>query len=272
MTAVDTRAPSGTPVASPPRARQRQLLAALAGVFVGLAIWSGISVVTEARGFPEPLGVVAALWETITGIEFYGTLAVTGRRILIAWSISYTIGIVWGLMAARSRVTDGLFRPWMLVGLALPSPVAVLFAILLLGLSETAAILGLVLVTAPFVANIVYENTIAVPAGLLEMGDAYRFGKAAELREIILPFLVPALLASARLALQLTWKEVLLMEALVRPDGVGERLAFYYQVLQPNMLVAYTVVFALGLSAVELLVFRPLSQYHSRWRGKARTV
>lgn len=264
-----------TPVLAQPSAaavsvRGRRAGSALVGVTVGLGVWFVISAAVEARGFPSPEGVVTALGETLTGAEFYDALAVTGRRILIAWFLSFGLGVVWGLVAARSRVTDGLLRPWMLVGLALPSPVAVLFAILLLGLSETSAILGLVLVTAPFVANIVYENTVAVPAGLIEMGRAYRFGRRTELQEILLPYLVPALLASGRLALQLTWKEVLLMEALARPDGIGERLSFYYQVLRPDMLVAYTVVFAVGLVVIELAVFRPLSRHQSQWRGKAR--
>lgn len=248
----------------------RQSASAVLGVAIGLALWFAISAAVEARGFPTPVGVVDALGHTLTSAEFYHALAVTGRRILIAWVLSVCVGVVWGLLAARSRITDGLLRPWMLVGLALPSPVAVLFAILLLGLSETSAILGLILVTAPFVANIVYENAVAVPAGLIEMGRAYRFGWRTELLQILLPFLVPALLASARLAFQLTWKEVLLMEALARPDGIGERLAFYYKVLQPDMLVAYTAVFAVGLAAIELVVFRPLSRRYSRWRGKAR--
>jgi len=263
-TPVLARAPIPRPVAG------RRAVSALAGVAVGLALWFVVSAVVQARGFPTPLGVVTALGNTLTGGEFYDALAVTCRRIIIAWIISFSVGVVWGLVAARSRITDGLLRPWMLVGLALPSPVAVLFAILLLGLSETSAILGLVLVTAPFVANIMYENAVAVPAKLIEMGRAYRFGWRAELQQILWPFLVPALLASGRLAFQLTWKEVLLMEALVRPDGIGERLSFYYQVLQPDMLVAYTVVFAIGLAAIELAVFRPLSRHYSRWRGKAR--
>lgn len=251
-------------------ARGRQAVSALVGIAVGLGAWLAISGAVEARGFPSLEGVVTALGETVTGAEFYDALAVTGRRILIAWFLSFSLGIIWGLLTARSRVTDGLLRPWMLVGLALPSPVAVLFAILLLGLSETSAIVGLVLVTAPFVANIVYENTVAVPAGLIEMGRAYRFGRRTELQQILLPYLVPALLASGRLALQLTWKEVLLMEALARPDGIGERMSFYYKVLQPDLLVAYTVVFAVGLVAIELVVFRPLSRRQSQWRGKAR--
>lgn len=249
--------------------RRRRAVSSILGIAAGLAAWYVIADLTGARGFPAPVGVATALGDTVTGGEFYQSLAVTARRIVIAWSASFTLGVAWGLLAARSRVTDGLLRPWMLVGLALPSPVAVLFAILLLGLSEGSAILGLVLVTSPFVANVVYENTNAVPGGLMQMANAYRFDRLAEVRHILLPFLVPALLASARLALQLTWKEVLLMEALARPDGIGERLAFYYQVLQPNMLVAYMTVFAVALGSIEVLLFRPLSRRNLRWRAKA---
>jgi NitT/TauT family transport system permease protein len=216
--------------------------------------------------------VVSALGDVVTSAELYSALGVTIRRILIAWSIAYVLGLVWGLAAARSRVADGVMRPWMLVGLALPSPVAVLFSVLLLGLSETSALLGLVLITLPFVANIVYENAKAVPTGLIQMGKAYRLGFLPELRHIYLPHLGPALLSGARLGLQLSWKMIVVMEAIARPDGIGAQLSFFYKVLRPDHLVAYTVVFGLLLGAVELLIFRPISGYVFRWRGEAKVV
>lgn len=248
--------------------RSRIAASAAAAIVIGVIAWFVVSRVVESRGFPSPEGVLTALIDTVLGGEFYDDLAVTSRRIVIAWALSMGLGVIWGLVAARSRIADGLLRPWLLVGLALPSPVATLFAILLLGLAETSAIVGLVLVTAPFVANIVFENTVAVPAGLIEMGRAYGFTRRTELLQILLPFLVLALLASARLALQLSWKEVLIMEALARPDGIGERMTFYFKVLRPDMMVAYTVVFAAGLAAIEFAVFRPLSRHQSRWRGR----
>lgn len=249
-----------------------RLAGGVAGAVVGLGLWLAVAELTAAKGFPDPVGVARAVRDAATGLEFYEALGPTLRRVVIAWSIAYSVGVVWGILAARSRGVDGLLRPWMLVGLALPSPVAVLFSVLLFGLSETSAILGLVLVTMPFVANIVYENTAAVPTRLLQMGTVYQLGLTAEMRHIILPYLVPALLASARLGLQLSWKLVVVMEAIVRPDGIGERLSFYFKLLQPNLLVAYTLLFGILLVAVEVGLFRPLSRHLSRWRGEGRTV
>lgn len=250
----------------------QRLLPPLLGTIFGLALWIAISTLSTSRGFPKPLGVGHEFVDAVTHRELYDALMATLRRIFIAWTVAYSIGVVWGLLAARSRTIDGIFRPWLLVGIALPSPVAVLFSVLLFGLSETSALLALVIITAPFVANIVFENAAAVPRGLVQMGSAYRFGTKAELQQIIVPYLVPALLSAARLGLQLSWKMVVVMEAIARPDGIGERLSFFYQVLQPDRMVAYTLIFSLLLGLFETGVFRPISRHVLRWRSQARVV
>jgi ABC-type nitrate/sulfonate/bicarbonate transport system permease component len=109
-----------------------------------------------AFNMPGPGEVFQAIVDAASGQEFYATLGITLRRTLIAWGVAFITAVPLAMWTARAWVVDSMLRPWMLIGLTLPSPVVILFVVLLFGLTEMTAVLSLVIIVIPFMANIVH--------------------------------------------------------------------------------------------------------------------
>jgi NitT/TauT family transport system permease protein len=89
------------------------------------------------------------------------------------------------------------------------------------------------------------------------------------LRAVVLPQLAPYLAASGRSGLSITWKIVLVVELLGRPNGVGFALNFYFQNFDVTGIIAYGMAFAVVMLLVESAVLQPLERRANRWRAPA---
>jgi NitT/TauT family transport system permease protein len=97
----------------------------------------------------------------------------------------------------------------------------------------------------------------------------YRLSRWRRLRRIRLPQLMPFVAAAARSGLSITWKIVLVVELLGRPNGVGFVLNVYFQNFQVTGILAYGLTFAAIMLVVETAVLQPWEMRASAWRRHA---
>ena len=90
-----------------------------------------------------------------------------------------------------------------------------------------------------------------------------------KLRRIELPQMMPYIAASARSGLSITWKIVLVVELLGRPNGVGFALNLYFQNFDVTGILAYGLAFAAIMLFVEGTVLQPWERSTSAWRRHA---
>ncbi|MGI9462346.1 MAG: ABC transporter permease, partial [Aestuariivirgaceae bacterium] len=102
---------------------------------------------------------------------------------------------------------------------------------------------------------------------LLQMADAYQFGRWKTFRHVILPQLNPFIAASARSGLALVWKIVLVVELLGRSNGVGFQLHLFFQLFDVASLLAYAIAFIIVVQLIELLILQPWERAANRWRS-----
>jgi len=133
-------------------------------------------------------------------------------------------------------------------------------------LTESAAILAVVLNKLPNVAVILREGARELDAGLEEMARTYRFDRRTWIRHVLVPQLQPYVVAAARSGLSLAWKIVLVIELLGRPDGVGFAINFYFvQSTNVAAILGYSIVFMSVMIAIDILVLQRI-QAHVRRR------
>lgn len=237
-------------------------------VAAGLAVWAPLSY--ALRPFlPGPLTVAGAFVAAVADARLYEDIATSFVRVVIAWGAATLLATAIGVWMGRNRIAEGLLLPWVVVALALPSPVIVLFAILLFGVEERVAIVSLIVAVTPFVTTVLLGGVKALDERLFEMAGVYRFSRVQVLREVILPALAGPLLSASRFGFTLSWKLVLIMEAISRPDGVGARLQFFFRLLRPEDVLVWTLCFGLVMVLVEVVFFRSLSRRLFRWRPRA---
>jgi NitT/TauT family transport system permease protein len=195
-------------------------------------------------------------------------LGVTLARVAAAFIIAMALGCALGLLMGRSRVSDRLGDPWLIVLLNLPALVIIVLAYIWAGLTEIAAVSAVALNKLPIATVTVREGARSLDTALDEMAQVFRMRAWTRIRHIMLPQLAPYLAAAARSGLSLVWKIVLIVELLGRPNGVGFEIGVAFQLFDVTRILAYALAFVAVMLAVETLLVQPLERHIARWRQR----
>lgn len=232
-----------------------------------LVWWTGTILLGE-RLCPDPFTVLAFAGREIANGELPYHLVITLSRVAAAFILAMAIGTALGLVMGRNAVANALGEPWLLLLLNAPALIIVVLAYIWIGLTEAAAILAVALNKIPNVTVTIREGSKALDASLIEMAKVYRFSRGRMLRHVILPQLHPYIAAAGRSGLALIWKIVLVVELLGRSNGVGFKIHLYFQVFDVRAILAYTIVFAGIMLAIEFIVVQPIEKQAYRWRPR----
>lgn len=240
----------------------------MAAIAAGVAIWWPLSI--PLQGFlPSPLEFAQAFAGTVTDGELYVDMAATIRRILIGWTVSVILGTAVGMIMGRSRIADSIALPWVMVSLAVPAPVIIIFCMLMMGIREASTLIALIITVTPFVINIVYQGIRSADPSLMQMAEAYHIPRRARVREILLPQIAPSLMSGMRFGFAMSWKIVVIIEAMSSPIGIGAQIEEFFRLLQTDNMLAWIFCFTIVMVLVETLVFRPIEARLFRWRREA---
>lgn len=253
-------APSVTSRASGPRWLE------LASLPLLLALWQGAAVLVQSRFLPSPVAVAVEIWGLIRSGPLMEDFGQTLARALAAFVIAMVLGGALGLVLGRVRWLDRLFAPWVVVGLNIPAIVVAIVCYIWLGLSDFALVLAVVINKTPLVATMAREGVRNLSADYDELASTFRLPRSRYLRKVLIPQLVPYLLAAARAGLALVWKMVLVFEVLGSDGGVGFRVGVYFQFFDMAGILAYAACFVLVIMVLEYGVLRPMEERMLKWR------
>jgi len=219
-------------VGAVPTARQEpgllnRLAALAAPIIVVFVFWYAFLWVFQIKPFfaKTPFDVWAELFTNADAAEtrslVFGALGTT------LWTTS--LGYVAGLIGAVVTAVVFILIPWleralMPIAVALRSiPIIVTTPVIILfvgrGLLTTTAIVA-VMSFFPTLVNC-YAAMNRTPGGILDVLKSYDAGSAANVRNAYLPTAVPALLASARIAVPTSLLGATVAEWLATGDGIG---------------------------------------------------
>lgn len=215
---------------------------------------------------PTPAATYQAGVAALGSGEFYSDMLITLRRVLIAFVVAGTAGSLLGVLVGLSRKVEAAVLPVLAVALAIPDPVYIIFAILALGAGEGASVVALLLAIAPFVTNIVRASVDDRDVQLDEMVAVYGVSRGHFLRDVLLPQLVPAFKAAARTAFALSWKIVVVVEALSRPEGIGAAIYQSFRVLRMREMLALAILFTVLMEIIERVGLGSLERRQQPWR------
>lgn len=232
-----------------------------------VALWEAAATLIADPGLlPSPYTTFLAGYAELLRGELAFHVAVTLARVAVAFALAMLIGGAIGIALGRSPVADRIFAGWLVIGLNLPALVTIVLCYIWFGLTEVAAILAVTINKVPTVAAIVREGTKALDRSLFEMTDVFAVRRTRVLAQVILPQLGPSFMASARAGLALTWKIVLVVELLGRPNGVGFQIRTFFNYFDIAGILAYSLAFIAAVIAIEACLLQPLDRRLSRWR------
>ena len=239
----------------------------LTSAIVLLALWQGAATaVADPSLLPSPLLTLQAGYAELMRGELLFHVAITLARVAVAFALAMLIGSAIGIALGRSVVLDQIFNGWLVIGLNLPALVTMVLCYMWFGLTEVAAILAVTINKVPTVAAIVREGTKALDRSLFEMTQVFDVKPTRVLTRVILPQLAPSLMAAARAGLALTWKIVLVVELLGRPNGVGFQIRTFFNFFDIASILAYSLAFIAAVIAIETFLLQPIDRRLGRWR------
>ena len=233
-----------------------------------LALWALVAALAHSRLLPDPLSVGAAILADIRSGELPFQMACTLARVLAAFSVAFSLGVVAGYAMGRWKVVDRYADSWLIVLLNLPALVVIIFAYVWIGLNETAAIVAVALNKLPNVIVVTREGVRSLDASLDDMSRAFRMKWLTRIRHVVLPQLAPYLAAVSRSSLSISWKIVLVVELIGRPNGVGFVLGSAFSLFDMTKILSYAISFVALMLAIETLLVQPLERRTNRWRRR----
>lgn len=249
----------------------RGIIPVLAALLALLTIWWPLTVPLQPF-LPTPGEVVSALSNALGEGDFYLHVGKSLRRIVISTAATFLIGGGLAIWMGRNRIAEMILLPWVLIGLAVPGAAVALASVLFLGVAEYASLIAVFIGVVPYVMNVVHQGARGVDVELLQVADVYGFSRSQRMREIIIPAIAPSLMSGARMAFAFSWKVVVVVEALTRPDGIGSQINHFFRLLRADSVVAYTLAFSIVMLTIELTVFRTISRKIFPWREQRTSL
>jgi NitT/TauT family transport system permease protein len=232
-----------------------------------LVMWQLLATLFPGRLFPTPVAVSLELVHQLTDGKLIADLGKTLTRVAIAFVVAMALGTAIGMALGRWRFADRLFSTWVVIGLNVPAIVIAIVLYISLGLTEFALVLAVVLNKLPLVITTIREGVRSFSPDFRDLATVFRLPFTRRLRLIVVPQLLPYLLAAARTGLSLIWKIVLVFEVLGSDGGVGFRIAVFFQFFDVTAILAYTTAFILVVFAFEYLLLRPIEGRVFGWRA-----
>ena len=229
-------------------------------------LWAWLAWLLESPLLPTPWDVLDTLIREATSGELWRHLGATLGRVVVAFVLAMVLGIAIGVVMGRSRTTNALFDPLLVLLLNLPALVTIILMYVWFGLVEVAAVMAVVINKVPNVAVTVREGARSLDYRLEEMATIYDFTHWQRFREVWVPQLFPYLMAATRGGLALIWKIVLVVELLGRSNGIGFQLHMAFQVFDVAAILAYSLAFITVVQLLELAILQPVERRSSRWR------
>ncbi len=241
-------------------------------LIVVVLVWQLLTMLVDIDLFPTPMGVADSIGDALQGGLFLYNLADSMVRIALGFGLGLAAGIAVGILMGSRDFWNGFFQDLIVLGLSLPGLVYALLAIMVLGIGIAAPVTAIAVASLPFVAVNVREGVRSVDKQLLDMCRVYRIDKSRLIRRVIVPTLMPFIMAAVRIGFTVAWKVAVLTEVFGASTGIGYQMRYQFGIFSVRGIVAWALLFGVVMLAIEYGALIPLERYFDRWRPKVEKV
>jgi ABC-type nitrate/sulfonate/bicarbonate transport system permease component len=258
----DAAAPTSTAsVARAPRRRARrrgfgrEWLAGAASVVAVLVAWQLATPLFNPIFLRSPLDVFQAFLALAQDGTLDQATLESVRTLVIGFLLAVALGILIGLVSARSWIAYHAINPWLTALYSTPSVALVPFLSLWLGIGETAKVAVIVLFAIfPVLIN-TQQGVRYVDPGLLEVARSFNSSERRLWTDVLIPGALPFIFTGVRLAIPRALVGMVLAEFLISVGhGLGSLILVYQNTFRVDrMFVPVIVVSLMGVVLVALV-------------------
>jgi NitT/TauT family transport system permease protein len=228
--------------------------------------WGLLSLTLPSEIFPGPIETAQTLWSEIVGGAVWKDLVMTMLRVVAGLLLAMIMGVPVGVLMGLNRRAEAVLDVWVMIGLTVPSLCYTIMAFMWFGLNESAAIIAIAITAAPSITINIWEGVKNVDTKLVAMAKVFEAPRLTIVRRVLMPQILPYVMASARFGLGIIWKITVLVELIGRPNGVGFKLFYWYQLADMRQVLAWTLLFTIIMLMIELLILKPIERRIFAWR------
>jgi len=192
--------------------------------------------------FPSPVKSLVTLSRIAATEDFWIHIGSTLFRGILGGVLSLILGFVLGFLSSLNAPLRGIIMPWVILLRSIPVISVILLAIIWLAPGYVPFFIMMITVT-PIIVEEVSEGIIEINGRYKEMITIYKVSLQKQLKQVILPGLLPRIASGFSLGMGYGWRAVVVGEVLSRPQwGVGDRMAHAQNYFNADELIAWTVV------------------------------
>ena len=195
---------------------------------------------------------------------FWRDTASSLQRLALGVGISAVFALVFGVLNGAIPFVRAQLSP-LLTAISLIPPLAILpILFIIFGLGELAKVMLIIVGTAPFLTRDMQQRVMEIPDEQIIKAQTLGASSWQIIQRVILPQIMPRLLASVRLSLGSAWLFLIAAEAIAATDGLGYRIFLVRRYLSMDVILPYVVWITLLAFVIDLLL-RLLSRRCYPW-------
>ncbi len=238
----------------------------VAGLILLLALWQGVAGAVGPLVLATPAATFKALGTMIAEPASRQHLGISLLRLGLMLALAAPVGMALALPAAFERRIEQLLEPLRWLCMSVPPVIVVVILMYALGMGTPMIVLFGALILWPVMYINVLKGCAAIDADLLEMARLYQLRRSARLRHLILPAVMPAILAGAAQIGCGAVRVVILAEVFGANAGIGAALSNSARSLETARMTAWALLALLLAVTLEFAVLRPLQKRAYRWK------
>jgi NitT/TauT family transport system permease protein len=226
----------------------------LAAIAIALGLWQLVAISGWKASYvlPGPIPVFAELGQRLMTGELWKAVGVTMTRGVVGFAIAAVLGLLLGVLVARSRILRAAIGS-LITGLqTMPSIAWFPLAILLFQLSEQAILFVILIGAVPSIANGVIGGVDYVPVLLVRAGRNIGASGLSLYRHVVLPAALPSIVSGLKQGWAFAWRSLLageLLVAIANRPSLGQFLSQSRDFGDTSYMIALMIVIlAIGIA------------------------
>lgn len=252
--------------------RFSNIFISLLSLLIGVGLWQ-VATAFQFHFFinfenvPPPMKVATSLWQHLSNSDFYVHVGVSIQRVALAFSLASMVGIITGVVIARSRYVSAALSPYIELIRPIPAVAWIPLAILMWP-TEESSIIYITFLGAVFPIILNTRQGVEQTSGLLiRAARSLGANRWQIFRHVILPSALPAISAGLAVGMGVSWFSLLAGEIISGQYGIGYFTWNAYSLIEyPDIVIGMLVIGGLGTFStwVVRLALRPALRWQAR--------
>ncbi|ADK83145.1 ABC transporter permease [Sediminispirochaeta smaragdinae] len=227
--------------------------ASVTALVLVIGVWGILSFIYPPLVIPTIPSVCVKIVEIMTHADMLQIILVSFTRLITALTVGTIAGFAIGILCGKFTVFREITGPLIGVLQVIPPVALLILAILWFGFNGKPAIFIASMAIFPIMVISVQHGIMNIDPKTLEMGETFRLTKRSMFLDIIIPSIRPSLTSGWRISLGLACKTMVMGEVLTTPTGIGGALSQARMNLEPETVIAWTVITVLIFYVIDWL-------------------